>query len=91
MPTVAGPVDISPSVPVDEGTGPAGPALVEEIRSTLDADPRTAGLPGLSINVAESTVFVRGSVPQGYDEASIREVVAAVPGVTDVDLQVTPA
>jgi hypothetical protein len=34
-------------------------------------------------------VFVRGSVPAGADETAIREVVAGVPGVTDVDLQVT--
>jgi len=74
-----------PSVP------PAASPLADEIRSSLDADPRTAGLPGLAINVADSTVFVRGSVPEGFDETSIREVVAAVPGVTDVDLQVSPA
>jgi len=74
-----------PSVPT------VGGPFAEEIRSSLDADPRTAGLPGLAINVADSTVFVRGSVPEGFDETSIREVVAAVPGVTDVDLQVSPA
>ncbi len=36
----------------------------------------------------ESTVFVRGSVPPGFDEEDLRAVVAEVEGVTDVDMQV---
>jgi hypothetical protein len=70
---------------------PVGTALVDSIRAALDADGRTAGLDDLAINVAEGTVFVRGTVPEGTDEGAIREVVAGVPGVTDVDLQLTTA
>lgn len=68
-----------------------GTLLVDTIRSSLDRDERTAKLDQLSINVAEGTVFVRGTVPEGTDEAAVREVVAAVPGVVDVDLQLTTA
>lgn len=68
---------------------PAGRPLAERVRTSLEADDRTRSLTGLAINVAEGTVFVRGTVPAGFEEVTIREVVAAVPGVTDVDLQVT--
>lgn len=68
---------------------PAGRPLAERVRSSLEADDRTRSLTGLAINVAEGTVFVRGTVPAGFEEVAIREVVASVPGVTDVDLQVT--
>ena len=63
--------------------------LVDVIRSSLAQDPRTASLPSLSINVADRTVFVRGTVPAGFDEATLRDVISAVPGVADVDLQVS--
>jgi len=68
---------------------PSGRPLADQVRSHLGSDPRTADLPGLAINVAEGTVFVRGSVPAGFEESWIREVVSSVPGVNDVDLQVT--
>lgn len=83
--------------PLAEPSGQAAPAapettgtsLVHEVRAHLGRDDRTADLSGLAINVAEGTVFVRGTVPSGFDESVVREVVASVPGVTDVDLQVS--
>ena len=63
--------------------------LADEIRTRLGEDPRTADLPKLNINVAENTVFVRGAVPQGFDQDQIRSVITTVPGVQDVDLQLT--
>jgi hypothetical protein len=80
-----------PSVPPAGDVSEPGQPLEEEIRSSLRSDPRTAELGDLSINVAESTVFVRGNVPEDADRAAITEVVANVPGVTDVDLEVTTA
>jgi len=79
------------SADVTEGAAPvpSGRPLADQVRSHLGSDPRTADLPGLAINVAEGTVFVRGSVPPGFEESWIREVVSSVPGVNDVDLQVT--
>lgn len=62
--------------------------IADEVRTRLGADPRTAGLPKLNINVAEHTVFVRGAVPEGTDTEAVREVIATVPGVEDIDLQV---
>jgi hypothetical protein len=82
MPVVTGPVATEPVVP-------GGAPLAEDIRSELDSDPRTAGLIDLAINVSDRTVFVRGNVPAGFDPTAIRDVIAAVPGVTDVDMQVT--
>lgn len=67
----------------------AEPVLEDKIRTSLGQDPRTSALPRLNINVAEGTVFVRGTVPSGFDESAIREVIAGVEGVQDVDLQVT--
>lgn len=69
----------------------AGAPLAETIRSELTSDPRTAELPDLDVNVADGTVFVRGTVPLGFREDTLREVIARVPGVHDVDLQVTAA
>lgn len=75
---------------MEEPTGASGGrSLADLVRSHLSADPRTADLPGLAINVAEGTVFVRGTVPEGFEESTLREVISSVPGVTDVDLQVT--
>lgn len=66
--------------------------LADTIRTTLDADPRTAQLEPLDINVADGgTVFVRGTVPPDTDQEAIRDVVASVPGVVDVDLQLDTA
>jgi BON domain-containing protein len=78
MPTVAGPVA-------------SDRPLEEDVRVSLHADPRTADLPDLAIDVADGTVFIRGSVPADFDGDQIRAVVIEVPGVTDVDLQLTPA
>jgi hypothetical protein len=66
-----------------------GTELISLIRSALSDDPKTAELDELRINVAEGTVFVRGTVPEGTDENAIRTVVSAVPGVSDVDLQLS--
>lgn len=63
--------------------------IADEVRTRLGEDPRTSALPKLNVNVAEGTVFVRGSLPAGFDESAIRDVVASVPGVDDVDLQLT--
>lgn len=73
----------------DVGAPPAQKPVADEVRTRLGEDPRTSGLPKLNVNVAEGTVFVRGSLPAGFDEAAIRDVVASVPGVEDVDLQLT--
>ncbi|HVM00379.1 MAG TPA: YtxH domain-containing protein [Egibacteraceae bacterium] len=73
----------------DMAAPPAQKPIADEVRTRLGEDPRTAGLPKLNVNVAEGTVFVRGSVPEGFDEDSIRDVIASVPGVEDVDLQLT--
>ncbi|HUH08088.1 MAG TPA: BON domain-containing protein [Egibacteraceae bacterium] len=63
--------------------------LEEMVRARLSQDPRTSQLGALNVDVAEGTVFVRGEVPQAFDERQIREIVLDVPGVRDVDLQVT--
>lgn len=64
--------------------------LADTIRTTLDADPRTSQLEPLDINVSDGgTVFVRGTVPPDVDQDAIRDVIASVPGVTDVDLQLS--
>ncbi len=73
----------------DTAAPPAQKPLADEIRTRLGEDPRTADLPRLNINVAENTVFVRGTVPEGFDEDVIRSVITTVPGVKDVDLQLT--
>jgi Tfp pilus assembly protein FimV len=66
-------------------------SLEETIHSELINDPRTAELPDLKVNVAGGTVFVRGTIPYGFNEDTLREVITRVPGVHDVDLQVTAA
>ncbi|MEX2620623.1 MAG: YtxH domain-containing protein [Egibacteraceae bacterium] len=75
----------------DMAAPPAQKPIADEIRTRLGEDPRTAGLPKLNVNVAEGTVFVRGSLPSGFDEGAIREVITSVPGVEDIDLQLTSA
>lgn len=70
--------------------GGSATVLADTIRTTLDADPRTAQLDPLDINVSDGgTVFVRGTVPEDVDQDAIRDVIASVPGVTDVDLQLS--
>lgn len=69
----------------------ASEPLAETIRSELTNDPRTAQLPNLEVNVADGTVFVRGTVPFGFNEETLREVITRIPGVDDIDLQVTAA
>lgn len=81
-------------VTLDEGSEPLlepalGKPLVERVRARLDADPRTTALGDLAVNVADATVFIRGRVPLETDRDAVREVVAEVPGVADVDLEVT--
>lgn len=73
----------------DIGAPAAQKTVEDEIRTRLGEDPRTADLPKLNINVAEGTVFVRGSVPGDADQETIRAVISTVPGVEDIDLQVT--
>ncbi len=92
-PVAASPAQPAPPVePVaDQAVGATTLELADRIRATLEADPRTTHLPALSINVADTTVFVRGVVPPSTDASVVREVIAAVPGVDDVDLQVTAA
>ena len=75
----------------DMAAPPSQKPIADEIRTRLGEDPRTAGLPKLNVNVAEGTVFVRGSLPAGFDESAIREVITTVPGVEDIDLQLTAA
>jgi hypothetical protein len=75
--------------PADDTAPPAQTMIADRIRTRLGEDSRTRELPRLNINVAEGTVFVRGTVPSGFDESAIREVIGSVPGVTDIDLQVT--
>lgn len=83
----AAPGTMAQSTP-DLAAPPADKPLEDRIRTQLGQDPRTSDLPSLNINVVEGTVFVRGSVPEDFDSEQIRAVVADVPGVTDVDLQV---
>src|SRR5680860_1266279 len=73
----------------DIPTPPPQKTIADKIRTHLGEDPRTSSLPRLNVNVAEGTAFIRGTVPPGFDQAAIREIAAAVEGVTDVDLQVT--
>lgn len=73
----------------DMAAPPSQKPIADEIRTRLGEDPRTADLPKLNVNVAEGTVFVRGSLPSGFDEEAIREVITTVPGVEDIDLQLT--
>jgi hypothetical protein len=71
----------------DHSAPPAEKPLADKVRTRLGEDPRTSQLPKLNVNVAEGTVFVRGSVPDGFDETVIRDVISTVPGVEDIDLQ----
>jgi hypothetical protein len=69
---------------------PATTVLADTVRTTLQGDPRTADLKQVNINVADGTVFVRGSIPSGVDSDAVRQVIEGVPGVEDVDLQLDP-
>lgn len=70
------------------GNGAGPDELIERIKRSLDEDPRTADLPDLSINVSDGTVFVRGAAAKDVDSDAIRDVVSAIPGVSDVDVAV---
>jgi hypothetical protein len=61
---------------------------VEAVRSMLDHDPRTARLSDLDVTVAGRSVSVHGTIPPDVDQEALRQVIAQVPGVQDVDLQV---
>jgi hypothetical protein len=63
--------------------------LAETIKAQITNDPRTSGLPDLRVDVADGTVFVRGTVPPNFDQDALREVIGKVPGVNDVDLQIS--
>jgi len=96
--TAAGPASAGPASTGQQAAGqqmgdiptpPSQKTIADKIRTHLGEDPRTSSLPRLNVNVAEGTAFIRGTVPPGFDQAAIREIAAAVEGVTDVDLQVT--
>ena len=86
-----GTLEVTGPITSGESSVPAEPKpLAEKVRTAIGQDPRTRELPErLNINVVEGTVFVRGPVPDTYDEEDLRTVVASVDGVTDVDLQVS--
>lgn len=71
--------------------GRAATPLEQTVHSELTNDPRTANLPNLKVNVADGTVFVRGTVPPGFNQETLREVITRVPGVHDIDMQLTAA
>ena len=90
----------SDDVWTDAGAGTAGDLtrssapgvalpLEGRVREAVGADPRTATMPALNINVVDGTVFVRGTVTSEVDQDALRSVIEGVEGVTDVDLQVT--
>ncbi len=71
---------------------PAGdPQLADKVRTRLGEDPRTADLPSLNINVVDGRVVVRGPQSDESDESAIRDVVAGVDGVRDVEMELGPA
>jgi F0F1-type ATP synthase membrane subunit b/b' len=63
--------------------------LAETVKAEITNDPRTSNLPNLRVDVADGTVFVRGTVPLDFDQNTLREVIERIPGVHDVDLQVS--
>lgn len=67
------------------------PVLADKVRTRLGEDPRTTDLPSLNINVVDGTVVVRGSLPDEADEGAVRDVVAGVDGVRDVEMELGPA
>lgn len=79
----------APDDAADMSAPSADKPLADKVRTRLGEDPRTSDLPKLNINVAEGTVFVRGAIPDGTDQESIRSVIVSVPGVEDVDLQLS--
>jgi osmotically-inducible protein OsmY len=85
-----GPVD---GICGDHGVAaPTGdPQLADKVRTRLGEDPRTTDLPSLNINVVDGTVVVRGSLPDDADETAVRDVVAGVDGVRDVEMELGPA
>lgn len=73
----------------DVSAPPSEKPLADKVRTVLGEDPRTADLPKLNVNVVEGTVFVRGAVPSDVDTEVIKQVIADVEGVNDVDLQLS--
>jgi BON domain len=71
----------------DGATPPAERPLTEKVRTRLGEDPRTSDLPSLDVDIVGGTVVVRGTVPQGRDQGTIRDVILSVEGVDDVDLR----
>lgn len=74
-----------------DGAPPFERPLADRVRTRLGEDPRTAGLPKLNVSVVGNTVVLRGAVPEGTDPAVIRDVVAGVEGVDDVDMELGSA
>lgn len=84
--------------PVEDMSGDPGvlapsgdPTLADEVRTRLGEDPRTTDLPSLNINVVDGTVVVRGSLPDDADEGAVRDVVASVDGVHEVEMELGTA
>lgn len=75
----------------DDTTPPFERPLADKVRTRLGEDPRTADLPSLNINVVDSTVVVRGSVPDNADQGAIADVISGVEGVDDVDIKLGTA
>jgi hypothetical protein len=63
--------------------------LADTVRAEITNDPRTSHLPDLRVDVADGTVFVRGTIPSDFDPNTLREVIERIPGVHDVDLQIS--
>lgn len=78
---------------VDQATAaPSGdPQLADKVRTRLGEDPRTAELGALNINVVDGTVVVRGALSDDADQDAIRDVVAGVEGVREVELDLGTA
>jgi hypothetical protein len=61
----------------------------ERIRSKLSNDPRTAELSDLTVEVTDGTVSIQGRIPPDFEQDVLREVIARMPGIHDIDLQLT--
>lgn len=70
-----------------DGAPPFERPLADKVRTRLGEDPRTADLPSLNINVVNGTVVVRGPLPDEVDESTVRDVIAEVEGVDEVDME----
>jgi hypothetical protein len=91
VPTADGLIDTW-NAPVELNAGTvtvAGTVAMEVLLLASETVAPPDGVLAVNVNVAEGTVFVRGPLPEGVDEQAVRDVIAKVPGVTDVDLQLT--